>query len=144
MSDPTHVVCPKCDAVNRVPDTELGASAKCEECRESLFQAKSLTLNARRFERHVTRSDIPVLVDFWAPCCGPCRTLAPAFEEAARCLKPSVRLVKMNADEACGLANQFGVLRIPMLLLFKNGREAARISGAMDSGRLVSWTRDHL
>jgi thioredoxin 2 len=144
MPKPTQVVCPECDAVNRVTDTELRASAKCEECRELLFQAKSLALNARRFERHVTGSDIPLLVDFWAPTCGPCRTLAPAFEAAARCLEPSVRLIKMNADEAHRLATQFGVLSIPMLLLFKNGREAARITGAMGTGRVVTWTREHL
>jgi thioredoxin 2 len=144
MSDPVHVVCPECDAVNRVPPAKLGDGAKCGKCHETLFHARPLALDASRFAHHVARSDVPVLVDFWAPWCGPCHMMAPAFEEAARRLEPDVRLVKVNTEEAQAVAMQYGIRSIPTLVLFKWGREAARVSGAMDPGRLVSWTRGNL
>jgi len=144
MSEPLHVVCPQCDAVNRVPQAKLGADARCGGCHQPLFQARPLPLDAARFERHVGRSDLPILVDFWAPWCGPCRTMAPAFEEAARHLEPAVRLVKVNTEEAQGLAMQLGIRSIPTLVLFRGGREHARTSGAMDPRSLVAWTRKNL
>ena len=144
MSNFMHIVCPRCDAVNRVPESKLGDEAKCGKCHHALFQAKPLALDAVRFERHVSRSGVPVLVDFWAPWCGPCHMMAPAFEEAARRLEPAVRLVKVNTEEAQSLGMQYGIRSIPTLLLFKGGREVARTSGAMDPGGLVAWTRQHL
>ena len=144
MSDALHVVCPHCDSVNRVPATRLGAGARCGRCRETLFQGHPLLLDRLRLVKHLERSDVPLLVDFWAPWCAPCRMMAPAFEEAATRLEPGVRLVKVNTEEAQDLAMQYRIRSIPTLVLFKGGREVARSSGAMDAGSLVAWTRQHL
>lgn len=144
MSDLLHVVCPKCDAVNRVPLDRMAAGAKCGKCHAPLFSGKPLALDEERFGHHVSRSDLPVLVDFWAPWCGPCRMMAPAFEEAARILEPSLRLVKVNTEEAQGLAGRLGIRSIPTLALFRGGHEVARSAGAMDAGHLVAWARQHL
>jgi thioredoxin 2 len=143
MSKLVHVVCPKCDAVNRVPQDRLGEGAKCGKCHASLFSGMPLALDEEGFGHHVRRSDLPLLVDFWAPWCGPCRMMAPAFEEAARVLEPSMRLVKVNTEEAQSLAARFGIRSIPTLALFKGGKEIARTAGAMDAGRLVAWARQH-
>ena len=144
MSEPLHVVCPDCDVVNRVPQPKLGDGAKCGNCHGALFQARPLALPANRFQRHIDRSDLPVLVDFWAPWCGPCRVMAPAFEEAARRLEPGVRLVKVNTEESQSLAMQYGVRSIPTLMLFTGGAETARTSGAMDLKSLEAWTKQNL
>jgi thioredoxin 2 len=122
----------------------LSDGAKCGKCASPLFQAKPLALDESRFERHIARSDIPILVDFWASWCGPCQMMAPAFEEAARRLEPEVRLLKVNTEEAQGLASRLAIRSIPTLALFKAGQEVARVSGAMDPGQLVAWTRRHL
>ena len=144
MSDSMHVVCPSCDAVNRVPQDKLGDGAKCGKCRDALFQARPLALDEARFQHHVSRSGLPLLVDFWAPWCGPCQMMAPAFEEAARRLEPAVRLVKVNTEEAQSLGMQYGIRSIPTLMLFRDGREVVRTSGAMDPSGLVAWTTQHL
>jgi len=144
MSDLLHVVCPKCDAVNRVPPGRMGEGAKCGKCHAPLFSGKPLALDEERFAHHVSRSDLPLLVDFWAPWCGPCRMMAPAFEEAARMLEPSLRLVKVNTEEAQNLAGRHGIRSIPTLALFRGGQEIARTAGAMDAGHLVAWARQHL
>ena len=144
MSDSMHVVCSGCDAVNRVPQAKLADGAKCGKCHGALFQAKPLALGEGRFQHHVGHSGLPLLVDFWAPWCGPCQMMAPAFEEAARRLEPAVRLVKVNTEEAQSLGMRYGIRSIPTLLLFRDGREVARTSGAMDPGGLVAWTRQHL
>ena len=144
MSKAVHIVCPECDAVNRVPQDRLGDGAKCGKCHTQLFSGRPLPLDERRFALQVSRSDLPLLVDFWAPWCGPCRMMAPAFEEAARMLEPRARLVKVNTEEAQGLANRLGIRSIPTLALFRGGREVARTAGAMDTRRLVAWARQHL
>jgi len=141
MSQPLHVVCPRCDAVNRVPPERLATEAKCGKCHSPLFAATPLALDEGRFGKHLERSDLPLVVDFWAPWCGPCRMMAPVFEAAARRLEPRARLIKVNTEEAQGLAMRYGIRSIPTLAIFKNGKEVARTSGAMDLGTLENWVR---
>ena len=141
MSESLHIVCPSCDAVNRVPRGRLGESARCGKCRGALFTGTPVALDESRFARHVERGDLPLLVDFWAPWCGPCRAMAPAFEAAARQLEPRVRLVKVNTEEAQGLAARLGIRSIPTLALFRGGGEVARTAGAMDTRAILSWVR---
>jgi thioredoxin 2 len=144
MSDMVHVVCPHCDAVNRVPHDRLGQGAKCGKCHAPLFTGAPLALGEARFAQHTQRNDVPVVVDFWAPWCAPCRMMAPAFEEAARRLEPRVRLVKVNTEEAQGLAARFGIRSIPTVAIFRRGQELARTAGAMDLGRLLAWVEPYL
>jgi thioredoxin 2 len=141
MSDSMHIVCPHCDAVNRVPGDRLKEQPSCGKCSKPLFTGQPVALDAHRFVTHTTRSDIPVLVDFWAEWCGPCRMMAPAFEEAARQLEPDIRLVKLNTEEAPEVASQFTIRSIPTLALIRDGKEIARHSGAIDAGRIVAWAQ---
>jgi len=144
MSNLVQVVCPECDVVNRVPRDRLGAGVKCGKCRAPLFPGVPVALDERRIARHIERSQLPLVVDFWAPWCGPCRMMAPAFEAAARVLEPQARLVKVNTEEAQVTAGRFGIRSIPTLVLFKDGREVTRTTGAMDTDRLVAWVRQWL
>lgn len=144
MSDPKHIVCPHCDAVNRVPTDKLGANPTCGKCKQPLFTAHPVELTEANFMRHITNSDIPVLVDFWAPWCGPCKMMAPAYSQAAQVLEPQIRVVKLNTEQAQSLAAQFNIRSIPTLALFKGGREVARQAGAMDANSIVAWARSKL
>jgi len=139
-----NVVCPKCNQVNRVPPEKNAESAKCGKCNESLFDGHAAKLDSAGFKRQVNRSDIPVLVDFWAPWCGPCKMMAPAFDEAAKQLQPKVRLAKVNTDESRDIAGRYGIRSIPTLILFQNGKEAARVSGAMPLDGLLSWVNQQV
>ncbi|MGE5650881.1 thioredoxin TrxC [Noviherbaspirillum sp. UKPF54] len=141
---PLHIVCPRCQAVNRVPSERLSESPDCGRCHRPLFDGHPATLNTADFERHVSRGDIPLLVDFWAPWCGPCRMMAPAFEQAAAQLEPRVRLAKVNTDEEQALGARLAIRSIPTLALFHQGREIARQAGAMGAGDIVRWVRAHL
>jgi thioredoxin 2 len=141
MPEQLIVVCPHCHAPNRVPAERLADGATCGKCKVRLFSGEPVELGAANFDTHAGRCDIPLLVDFWAPWCGPCRTMAPAFAQAAKQLEPEFRLAKVNTEEEQQLAARFGIRSIPTLALFRNGREVARQAGAMDAASLVRWVR---
>ena len=140
-TDTQHIVCPHCHTTNRVSAAQQAQSPDCGKCHQPLFTGHPAALDEAGFAKHVSRSDLPVLVDFWAPWCGPCRMMAPQFEAAARELEPHVRLVKVNTEEAQSLAAQLQIRSIPTLALFKGGREVARQPGAMGAADIVRWAR---
>ena len=144
MDNPLHIVCPHCDAVNRLPQARLAENPVCGKCGQSLFNAHPVALTQQTFAKAITRNDIPVLVDFWAPWCGPCKMMAPQFEQAAKTLEPRVRLAKVDTEAEQALGAQYGIRSIPTLALFKGGKEMARQAGAMGSADIVRWTQNYL
>jgi thioredoxin 2 len=139
-----HIVCPHCATTNRLPPDKPVQAARCGACHGALFAGQPAPANAAQFDKHRRGNDIAVLVDVWAPWCGPCRIMAPMFERAAAELEPKVRLIKINADEEPQIASELGVAGIPALLLLRGGQIIARTSGAMTTQNIVAWTRSHL
>jgi len=134
-----HIVCPQCHRVNRVPEARFADRPKCGACKAPLFNGHPVELDASSFDAHVEHSGIPVVADFWAPWCGPCRMLAPVFVQVAAELTGRAQLVKVNTEAAPGLASRFGIRSIPTLVLFRNGKEVRRVAGALDAQRLKAW-----
>jgi thioredoxin 2 len=144
MAEQHLVVCSTCGAVNRLPTGRNAIAAKCGKCRTMLFAGHPEDVNAVIFNAQITRGTLPVVVDVWAPWCGPCKMMAPAFEAAAAQLEPLVRLIKLNSDQEQAVAGRLGIQGIPTMILFHGGREVARTSGLMSAGQIVRWVRDHL
>lgn len=141
---PILVACPHCGAMNRLPRTRLGEAPNCGRCHHAMFVGKPVALTAADFDAHALRSGLPLLVDFWAPWCGPCRTMAPQFEAAARSLEPQLRLAKVDTEAEPALGARFGIRSIPTLLLLHGGRELGRQSGAIGTEQIVRWARAQL
>jgi thioredoxin 2 len=141
---PLTIPCPHCGAGNRVPAARLGEAPHCGRCHLRLFAGAPLALDAAGFERHAARSDLPLLIDFWAAWCGPCQQMAPQFHAAAAVLEPHVRLGKVDTEAEPELAARFGIRSIPTLVLVRDAREVARQAGAMGRDQIVGWTRSQL
>lgn len=144
MNDNKHVVCPHCGATNRVPTARLAGNPACGKCHDPLFTGQPAAVDDRGFAQMVGKNDIPVVVDFWAEWCGPCKLMAPAFAAAAKEMEPEVRFAKVDTEVARTTAARFNIRSIPTLALFRNGEEIARQPGAMSTADILRWVRSKL
>ena len=144
MNPSLHIVCAHCHTTNRVALDQLASSPTCGQCKLALFDGHPVELDGVSFEKHINRNQIPVVVDFWAPWCGPCRMMAPAYEQAAGLLEPHVRLAKLNTEAVPQPSAQFNIRSIPTMVMFLGGKEVARHSGALGSTDFVRWVQSNL
>lgn len=139
-----HIVCPSCTSVNRIPSGKDAHKAKCGHCHQPLFTGRPTPVSAKSFATHIQRNDIPVVVDFWAQWCAPCKAMAPVYERVASELEPEVRFLKVDTDAEPELSARYNIRSIPTLMLFRNGNIVAQQAGALGAEALRSWLRRHM
>jgi len=144
MVDNLNLVCPSCEAVNRVPAARLSDRPTCGKCKRPLFEGHPVALSDHNFDRYLTRGDLPLVVDFWAPWCGPCQMMAPAYEQAAARIEPRARLGKVDTEQNPMLAQRYGIRSIPTLVIFRGGRQIVSQPGAMGLPQLLQWIETYL
>jgi len=144
VSDSQHIVCPHCHRTNRIPLSKDSLQARCGHCKKEIFDGHPASLSESNFDSHLNKSDIPVVVDFWAEWCGPCKSMAPVFDQAAKQMQPRVQLAKVDTDKNQRLMGRFNIRGIPTLIIFKNGQEVDRRSGAIPASELQNWIQQNI
>ncbi|MCY0147313.1 thioredoxin TrxC [Hoeflea sp. G2-23] len=144
MTDKIHIVCPACQAINRIPEDRLGAKLTCGACKAALFPAAPFDIDEMKLNKHLKNDQVPLLVDFWAPWCGPCKMMGPMFAQAANEMSPKVRFAKLDTEQHQNVGARFQIRGIPLIILFDKGKEVARQAGAMDARGIVGWVKQNL